>query len=968
MFRIAALLVSISFLGCIGPIPRLGDGGTGGGSTSSGGGNTSSGGGTAVGGGVASGGGSTGGGMAIGGGDAGGGTTGTGGGATATGGGTVATGGGTVATGGGTVATGGGTVATGGGTSATGGGTVATGGGTSATGGGTAATGGGIVAGGGTAATGGGTTASGGGTAATGGGTAATGGGIVAGGGAATTGGGTAANGGGAAATGGGTAGVGGGTAATGGGATSTDGGFIPTCSAAAIRDDFRTGPLNAMKWSATPSVVTVVNSQVQITDGGYLNSVWQLTPTIQAPVRVTGEWKFVTDYGFGVATRSSAVATSTLNEPTSGVFCELLRVQPTDGGAPFFSQVLRSGGAGLGNRVSGLSIGLQDSVVFELFDDGQNVTCTLRKKGSSQTSTLSVSSATIIGVTGSVTFFGLLRSVEAALDNISIEQGVTVRPTHQWNFDDVDAGTVYPMGTDGGVFGTMGPSATIQPNGLLGASLAVNGANSSWASFPPQTAVWGTEDFTLSFWFKANANTASCVLLSNRNQNAGNDFYQAVLLHPATSPDIASELYAQIGVVGGSFVIDNPNTTGVTNLTNNWHHYAFRRAGTSATVFIDGVLRETQGSQTPASFNNTHSGIYLGYANNTTSLPAFNGEFDDFRIYRGRALDTCAVQALATATQVPAIFPLRVQINGLAKGLSVTLNNAGQTLAFVGNGSTILGSSFPMQAVGTSYDVQVTSNAQCSVSNGQGTLSQTSIVNVNCAIPKNCKEWKMALPASVSGIHPIKPLSVVYDTYCDQNTDDGGWTLAIKANGNDPLMNYEWGGWTDMSTLNSTSLDLSDTPAKLSAYNDVLFTEIRVGMREALGPTLTHIFSQPGLSLRTLANTATAFGTRAEWLSVIDGGMIQQHCNSAGVSRIGGQFVAGVRWGIIGDNDPVDCFNADSYLGIGVTATGPCKNLPDTQWTTVGNRNCWDDLGPNGSQELHPEHHKPAWGYLWVR
>lgn len=139
-----------------------------------------------------------------------------------------------------------------------------------------------------------------------------------------------------------------------------------------------------------------------------------------------------------------------------------------------------------------------------------------------------------------------------------------------------------------------------------------------------------GTEDFTVMFWYKAEAHDSETVLFGNKDWNNGS----ADGLVFTDMKDGASVNFAVDG--SGRFEIRPRGNTNMTDGT--WHHFAgtFDRDGDEI-YYIDG---EKVGNMSIASCAGKSLDIaeqpYCLGADGAKRFGTYNGDIDEFRIYRG--------------------------------------------------------------------------------------------------------------------------------------------------------------------------------------------------------------------------------------------------------------------------------------------------------------------------------------------
>ncbi|MCA9657262.1 MAG: DUF4215 domain-containing protein [Myxococcales bacterium] len=230
------------------------------------------------------------------------------------------------------------------------------------------------------------------------------------------------------------------------------------------------------------------------------------------------------------------------------------------------------------------------------------------------------------------------------------------------------------------------------------------------------------------------------------------------------------------------------------------------------------------------------------------------------------------------------------------------------------------------------------------------------------CGPPPSCKELLAANPDVPSGVYTLDPDGEggvdPFDAYCDMETDGGGWTLALKANGNNLTFMYASNLWTNNAVFAADKTDLDRQEAKLPTWNTIAFDEVLVGMESPIlnmGPLdLKYVqIPQASTSLFDLYSpnqfVASSLGRNA-WKGLITNSSLQLNCNREGFNN-----TPRTRLGIF-SNQENDCNTPDSYIGIG-NSGGGCSGVVETR---VGNMaSCTPD---NGNKTL------PAFGVVLVR
>ena len=155
-----------------------------------------------------------------------------------------------------------------------------------------------------------------------------------------------------------------------------------------------------------------------------------------------------------------------------------------------------------------------------------------------------------------------------------------------------------------------------------------------------------GSSDFCIEGWFNANTTLDSTywnpiLTLPWHGQNNSESQIFIGFAGGASSPYSAGEFHARIR--DSSSIKELP--TGLTTLYNDqtWHHFALTKNGTTAALFVDGVLKITV--TTEASLNtglDDQKGYIATYNNNTGNIGSpqgfYKGYISDLRIYKGVA------------------------------------------------------------------------------------------------------------------------------------------------------------------------------------------------------------------------------------------------------------------------------------------------------------------------------------------
>ncbi len=149
-----------------------------------------------------------------------------------------------------------------------------------------------------------------------------------------------------------------------------------------------------------------------------------------------------------------------------------------------------------------------------------------------------------------------------------------------------------------------------------------------------------------------------------------------------------------------------------------------------------------------------------------------------------------------------------------------------------------------------------------------------------------SCSNLNRTMPSGVYAIDSDGAGSAApFFAYCDMTTDGGGWTLALKAAGASTTFAYGSALWTNTTLLNPTSLDMSQTEAKLQPFVSTQFNQALLMMNT--GGTLRtvrgDISVRPSLvAMFGGAYVGTGIGT-GTWHALVPGAGIQPFCNRQG-------------------------------------------------------------------------------------
>ncbi|XP_078351946.1 putative skeletal organic matrix protein 5 [Oculina patagonica] len=229
---------------------------------------------------------------------------------------------------------------------------------------------------------------------------------------------------------------------------------------------------------------------------------------------------------------------------------------------------------------------------------------------------------------------------------------------------------------------------------------------------------------------------------------------------------------------------------------------------------------------------------------------------------------------------------------------------------------------------------------------------------------PSSCKEQYGRDNSSKSQVFTLMVGSRKIPVYCHMGNfgcGDGGWTLAMKIDGNKKTFHYDSIFWSNRDAYNlaggKTGFDLQET--KLPSYWSTPFSKICLGMK--IGHQINFIvINKQANSLYSLIADgqyrATSLG-RNTWKSLIGSqASLQANCNKEGFNAAGSHSkgAARARIGILGNNEN-DCVTTDSKVGFGTGGATDDSN-------TCGNNAVQGHTSDNGAKNIK------AMGYILVQ
>lgn len=210
--------------------------------------------------------------------------------------------------------------------------------------------------------------------------------------------------------------------------------------------------------------------------------------------------------------------------------------------------------------------------------------------------------------------------------------QRLSSGPIHAWALDEASGTTALDSSTTGAVNGTLGSLATRIAGGRVGAGAVrlPGGGNTSVIDFGGTVGVFGTSDFTATYWVR-RTQTNNAELLGNRACGSACNFWGM----RASATGVNLEMYENSNSLNGAGVGVAVNVS-----DGMWHFIGARRSGTTVSLFVDGQ----KSSAMSAGVTNLTSTTPLTFGSNPIAQAfgtTYVGDVDEVRLYN-RALADC--------------------------------------------------------------------------------------------------------------------------------------------------------------------------------------------------------------------------------------------------------------------------------------------------------------------------------------
>ena len=215
--------------------------------------------------------------------------------------------------------------------------------------------------------------------------------------------------------------------------------------------------------------------------------------------------------------------------------------------------------------------------------------------------------------------------------------------------------------------------------------SLSFNGTNQRLTVASPGTAFdMSTGDFTIEAWIYVTSTAAAAKQIFSAWTSGANS-YQFYL---RTNNRLVWQIYTS----------NSPDVAGLAISTNIWTHVAWSKSGTTAYLFINGVLSDTTTGVTNSASGT--GGPWVGAGNNTEWFP---GYITDLRVVKGTALYTSSFTPPTTPPTAVSGTSLLLNVTSSATYITDSSTN-NFTLT---NGNTVTYSSFsPLPSLAVSRQI----------------------------------------------------------------------------------------------------------------------------------------------------------------------------------------------------------------------------------------------------------------------
>jgi len=167
--------------------------------------------------------------------------------------------------------------------------------------------------------------------------------------------------------------------------------------------------------------------------------------------------------------------------------------------------------------------------------------------------------------------------------------------------------------------------------------------------SFNAHTII-GTNDFTVSMWLNFSSVSSNQYALHMGSSASSSEYIGLRLKDVSGTKKI--QVYGRLGSSGSLTSI-----TGPAAVTGRWYHVAYTRTGTTAKLYVDGIL---QGTQTSLHWGvdfgtSTASATAIGAFVSTSAFPSYHGLIDEVAIWSGTG--SGGTGGVLTAAEIAEIY-----------------------------------------------------------------------------------------------------------------------------------------------------------------------------------------------------------------------------------------------------------------------------------------------------------------------
>ena len=182
------------------------------------------------------------------------------------------------------------------------------------------------------------------------------------------------------------------------------------------------------------------------------------------------------------------------------------------------------------------------------------------------------------------------------------------------------------------------------------------------------------------------------------------------------------------------------------------------------------------------------------------------------------------------------------------------------------------------------------------------------------CRVARSCAEILQHIPESSDGVYTIAPgTTAPFSAVCDMTRDDGGWTLLLKAQG-DEILQYNASVWVNANLLNFTDLTTEPGNAKYQTFLSLPVTTLR---GELDGFRYTKTFANTHMTAREIfAGKEDIVQPYPIFNYGVPNWSTQPNCQTFGVNTPYGFAKARFGWSA---NENNDCESNDTAIGLGL-------------------------------------------------